>query len=343
MQLESFLFNSKENAMKKALIVGIDDYPTSPLNGCVNDAISIANTLERNGDGAPNFAVRQLTSTQVNVTTAMLSENIHKLFTGIADTVLLYFAGHGIINPDTNAGYIVSQNGSKGAWGISLAEIIGLANAAYPSIKSSVIILDSCHSGFAGEVTANVNPQISTIGTGVTILTACHRNETANEVDGHGLFTAILLDGLCGGSADICGRITPASLYSHVDQTLGDWEQRPIYKANVQTFITLRQVSPKIPLECLRRLPTYFPEATYEFPLDPSFEPDRTNIPVEFRNLPVNDDHVHIFKELQMCNRHGLVIPVNAEHMYYAAINSTGCKLTALGLHYRKLAEMKRL
>jgi hypothetical protein len=33
----------------------------------------------------------------------------------------------------------------------------------------------------------------------------------------------------------------------------------------------------------------------------------------------------------------------DAEHMYYAAINSKGCKLTALGAHYRKLAEMKRL
>jgi hypothetical protein len=29
--------------------------------------------------------------------------------------------------------------------------------------------------------------------------------------------------------------------------------------------------------------------------------------------------------------------------MYYAAINSTACTLTALGAHYRKLAEMKRI
>ena len=42
-------------------------------------------------------------------------------------------------------------------------------------------------------------------------------------------------------------------------------------------------------------------------------------------------------------NRHGLIVPVDAEHMYYATINSTGCKLTALGAHYRKLAEAKRI
>jgi hypothetical protein len=43
--------------MKRALIIGIDDYPTAPLSGCVNDADAIANTIERNGDGSPNFSV----------------------------------------------------------------------------------------------------------------------------------------------------------------------------------------------------------------------------------------------------------------------------------------------
>lgn len=329
--------------MKKALVIGIDDYPNLPLSGCVNDAIAIANTIEKNGDGSPNFSVVLMTSNNMELSTEKLSEAISNLFTGDADTVLLYFAGHGIINPDTNAGYIVSQNGSRGAWGISLSEILGLANKAYPHIKSTVIILDSCHSGFAGEVTALGDERISAIGTGVTILTACHRTGTASEVNGQGVFTELLIDGLSGSSADICGRITPASLYSHVDQTLGPWEQRPIYKANVQTFVTLRQVSPKIPLDILRRLPEYFPDATSVFLLNPSFEPDRQNIPEELRSFPVDLNNTRIFKELQMCNRYGLITPVDAEHMYYAAIQSTGCKLTALGAHFRKLAEMKRI
>ncbi len=34
--------------MKKALVVGIDDYPSSPLGGCVNDANAIATLLETN-------------------------------------------------------------------------------------------------------------------------------------------------------------------------------------------------------------------------------------------------------------------------------------------------------
>jgi hypothetical protein len=329
--------------MMKALIVGIDDYKSSPLNGCVNDAISIANTLERNGDGSPNFSVVLLTSNDTDVSSEKLSCAIEELFQGDADTALFFFAGHGIVNQETNAGYIVSQDGKKGAWGIPLSDILSMANNAYPRIKSTVIILDSCYSGFAGEIPSLGNDKISAIGNGVTILTACHREGTSAEIGGHGLFTGLLLDGLSGSAADICGRITPASVYSHIDQTLGPWEQRPIYKANVQTFITLRQVSPKIPLEILRRLPIYFPNAADEFSLDPSFEPDRENLPKELHHIPVNENNTRIFKELQICNRHGLIVPVNAEHMYYAAINSTGCKLTALGAHYRKLAEIKRI
>ena len=329
--------------MKKALVIGIDDYPSHPLGGCVNDANAIGELLERNGDGSPNFAVRRVTSNDEDVNCDVLQEEISRLFKGTAETALLYFAGHGIIDTATNAGYIVAQDGKKASWGLSLADLLGLANKAYPNIRSTVIILDCCHSGFAGEVSALGNQQVATIGNGVTILTACHRDETAAEDSGHGLFTSILIDGLSGGSADVCGRITPASVYSHVDQTLGAWEQRPLYKANVHTFVTLRQVAPKVPLDVLRRLLTYFPDAADTFPLDPSYEPDRENIPLELRDTPRNPEHERIFKELQNCNRHGLVVPIDAEHMYYAAIQSTGCRLTALGAHYRKLAELKRI
>jgi hypothetical protein len=329
--------------MKRALVVGIDHYPSAPLSGCVNDAKAIAGLLERHGDGSPNFSVRSLTSDATQVSRVALGAAIADLFKGDADTTLLFFAGHGLINPDTNVGHLVTQDGNKGAWGYSLTDLIGLANSAYPRIRATVIVLDSCSSGFAGEMPALGPGSVSAIGSGLTILTACHRDGTAAEDKGRGVFTEMLLDALNGSASDVCGRITPASVYSHVDQTLGPWEQRPIYKANVQTFVTLRQVAPKIPLEVLRRLPTYFPDPAYQFPLDPSYEPDRQNVPRQFRTLPRDLDHERIFKELQMCNRHGLIVPVDAEHMYYAAINSTGCRLTALGAHYRKLAEMGRI
>jgi len=329
--------------MKKALVIGIDDYATSPLQGCVNDAVAVANMLEKNGDGSPNFDIRLLTSNTAPVNCDTLNEGIENLFQGGADIALLYFAGHGLIN-EAGEGYIVAQDGRKGAWGTAMSEVLALAKKAQARIKSTVVILDCCHSGKIGEIPAiEDGGSVSFIGNGVTILTACDRSEGAAEYDGHGLFTGILLDSLSGSAADICGRITSASVYAQVDQILGPWKQRPIYKTNVRNLISLRDVPPKIPLDILRRLPAYFASPSDKFGLDPSFEPDRINVPVHLKNIPVNDDNAKVFKELQICNRHGLITPVDAEHMYYAAINSTGCKLTALGAHYRKLAEENRI
>lgn len=37
--------------MKKALIVGLNDYPNSKLEWCDNDAIAMKELIESNGDG----------------------------------------------------------------------------------------------------------------------------------------------------------------------------------------------------------------------------------------------------------------------------------------------------
>lgn len=332
--------------MKKALVVGIDNYaPPNALSGCVNDAVEVSNVIEINEDGSPNFDIRRMISNEKDVTSQRLNEALKELFSGQAETVFFYFAGHGTIDDVANDGYLVTQDGSEPNWGISLSHILEMANNSHPKIQSTVIILDSCNSGFAGEVSGlgqgDAAPSI--IGNGVTILTACHRKGTAAESNGHGTFTSIVLDGLRGAACDVIGLITPASLYAHVDQTLGAWEQRPIYKANVQSFITLREVSPKVPLGVLRRLPEYFPNSSDIFALDPTFEPDRGEEADRLKNIQVNEDNVTIYRELQQCNRVNLVVPVGHDHMWHAAVFSGGCKLTATGAHYRKLAKLNRI
>ena len=330
--------------MKKALVVGIDDYPSpNELSGCVNDAIELASLLESNGDGSPNFDVRKIVSSEVEVTAKLLSDAVAELFSGEAETALLYFAGHGLLNETTNNGFLVTQDGKAPHWGVGLVDILQQANKAHPKIKSSVILLDSCQSGFAGEVTGLGQEGVNAIGNGLTILTACHKDGVAAEEGGHGKFTDIMLDGLGGAASDVIGRITPASLYAHVDQTLGAWEQRPIYKANVQTFITLRSVEPRVPKAVLRRLPDYFPSPGHVFKLDASYEPDRGEEAKRLKGVAVDSDHVRVYRELQQCNRHGLVVPTDHEHMWHAAVFSGGCRLTATGAHFRRLAEKKKI
>ena len=109
--------------MKKALVVGINNYPFLPLKGCINDASAFANTIEKNSDGSPNFSVRLETDV---ATKSLLKTMIKELFEGANDIALLYFSGHGSFNE--LGGYIVTPDHQKNDEGVSMDEILVLAN-----------------------------------------------------------------------------------------------------------------------------------------------------------------------------------------------------------------------
>ena len=71
-----------------------------------------------------------------------------------------------------------------------------------------------------------------------------------------------------------------------------------------------------------------------EIQLEPSSKPDSEN-----KNKKNNE----VFSILQKYNRLNLVIPVGAEHMYFAAMESKSCKLTVIGEFYWKLVNEKRI
>ena len=73
--------------MRKALIVGIDDYPGAPLHGCLNDAYAVASLLETHGDGSPNFAVK-LSSPGDAITRSTFRASVEKLFEGDAFEII---------------------------------------------------------------------------------------------------------------------------------------------------------------------------------------------------------------------------------------------------------------
>jgi len=324
--------------MRKALIIGIDDYPSAPLRGCVNDALELKSVIETNEDGTPNFAVRLKTDVK---TKSELLKSISELFKSDSDTeiALFYFAGHGLINEI--GGYIVTPDHRQYDEGVSMDHILKLANDS--TIKNRVIILDCCNSGFLGSPSITGGKECYIAG-GVTILTACGENEPALEKNGRGVFTNLLLDALRGGAADLQGNITLGSIYTCVDQALGAWDQRPVFKTNVSRFTPLRKVDYKIPLSVIRNIVKYFPDPTKEYALDSSFEYTNAEksiqTPVKPYAIPEN---VSIFKHLQKFQSVGLVAPVDEEHMYFAAMNSKSCKLTALGCHYWQLVTDGRI
>ncbi|MFJ3008538.1 caspase domain-containing protein [Pseudomonas fluorescens] len=314
--------------MRKGLFIGINHYShVSPLSGCCNDAMAMASVLKTDANGDPNFKNVVLTSAEDDLGRGKLEDQIRELFSGDCNVALLYFAGHGGFDSDNDEGMLLPQDYRSAKDGIRISDILNWAAKA-TKIKNKVIILDCCQSGAAGEVRA-LRSESSVVGEGMTILTACKKEEPALEGAQHGVFTGLLLQALHGGAANILGKITPGSLYSFVDNALDAWEQRPVFKTNVSQFISLREVSPLIPKEILRKLPEWFVEAESTFRLAPSYEPTEATF---------DPEHGEVFAQLQKCNRHSLIEPVDAEHMYYAAIHSTGCRLTALGAYYRELA-----
>lgn len=318
--------------MRKGLFVGINEYlpEVGALGGCVNDANAMAAILKTHGDGRPNFDPRIVTSADGDaVTKRTIEHEIRKLFSGTAEIALFYFAGHGAFDDNIEEGILLPQDYDprQHSEGVRVSDLLLWAYQA-KGIQNKIIMLDCCQAGAAGNL-RELRGGESVLADGTTILTACRHDQNATEQNGQGLFTSLISEALAGAGANILGHITPGNVYSFVDQALGAWEQRPVFKTNVSRFVTLREISPRVPLETLRRLAEWFPNSSDVFPLDPSFEPD-SGVPI--------DDHVKIFRQLQTCNRYGLIEPAVEEHMYYAAMNSTGCRLTALGAYYRTLA-----
>jgi len=324
--------------MRIALIVGINHYDHGgSLFGCVNDAHSVKSILERHDGGAVNFDCKILTGTgpSERVVRGELKDQIEELFKIDSKVSLFYFAGHGHV--ENSGGYLLASDASRGDEGVSLNEVLALANQS--PARNKIIILDSCHSGIAG--TPPASGELATLSEGLTILTASTQDQYATEENGRGVFTTLLVDALSGSAANLTGDITPGSVYAHIDQSLGAWEQRPVFKTNVKQFVSLRKSTPPIPIDELRQIAKLFPEPGHIFQLDPTFEPELKG---RDKGMPDPDpENTRVFATLQKYNRLNLLVPNDCPHMWNAAMESKSCSLTALGEHYRRLVERNRI
>ncbi len=326
--------------MRKALVVGINHYPQAGnLFGCVADAHTVKALLERNSNGTVNFSVKfaSASSNTDAISRSQLRAAIEELFKGDSDVALLYFAGHGHV--DDTGGFICASDCASGSDGVSLNEVLTFANKS--TAKNKIIVLDSCFAGAAGD--HSLTPNTAEISQGLTVLSAATKEQYATETNGRGVFTTLFADALNGAAANLVGDVTPGSVYAHIDQSLGPWEQRPVFKTNVKSFISLRKAEPPIPLTDLQRIVEFFPTADAQYQLDPTYEPVRQGGDAEKSWPAPIPENTHKFSILQKYNRVNLVVPVDAPHMWHAAVESKTCRLTVLGEHYRRLVEKKQI
>lgn len=153
----------------RAVLIGINQYPGSPLNGCVNDIVIMRSILMQKY-GVPSKDIRVLTDSRA--TKQGIISRIKWLMSEpfVHEKLLLYFSGHGSYLP--NKGYDLDDeydgndelicpvdmdwNGTY----IKDDEIYALIKDK-PDRTRLTMVFDSCHSGTMFRASASPVPAVS--------------------------------------------------------------------------------------------------------------------------------------------------------------------------------------
>jgi metacaspase-1 len=133
--------------MKLALCIGINDYPGSPLAGCVNDALHWSDELDGRG-----YQVSQLLD-QDATRDAMLTALMDLVADGdFGDRLVITYSGHGSWVPDRNGDEadqrdeVLCPVDLRTAGPITDDELYAIFTGAARGVRV-MFIADSCHSG----------------------------------------------------------------------------------------------------------------------------------------------------------------------------------------------------
>ena len=320
---------------RRALFIGIDTYDfMRPLTGPVADMLALEQMLAYHENFTPNYACKHLlsaTATDTPIDSLRISrprmlEALRELF-DTEDEVLFAFAGHGVSLP--TGVYLATQDGNEMLPGIAMSDILAMANASHA--KDVLLIFDCCNAGALGDPLPFAS-EAATIHfrEGLTLVAASRPAQSAREVAGNGMFTQLVIGALEGGGKDIRGKVTSASIYGYVDQALGPWEQRPMYKSNASRLLTVRQCEPDVSGADLQRLPELFMTPVTPHCLDHRYEHSFEEATPEC---------VAIFNVFKHYRDARLLKTTIDSDLFFAAKHCTSAALTPLGKYYWELAK----
>ncbi len=222
---------------QRAVIIGVEDYAAAEfhaLPATTHDATAIAALL--NDDSESGLSVRLCTRNSIGTSKALIEAEIESALASDASLVVIYFSGHGTLSRGGDYGQLVVSDGR-----IDMYWLMARIHAHNGRYRSTVVILDCCHAGAMGAPQLDDLPEVE-IERGVTILAASDSTQVALESAEHGVFSQLLIQGLEGACADADGRVTPALLYTYIDQAMGTKDQRPVFATNIQRSPVLKQV-----------------------------------------------------------------------------------------------------
>lgn len=210
------------------LAVGVDRYPKMPgsdLNYAAADAQRIARAVA----ASPLYAKVDVgTMLNEDATEASILARLDAVIgeAGEGDTLLLSFAGHGLIGGDGRLRLALSSTDGSDVDGTSLA-----FDAVAQRIKAAkarvIVLLDACHAGVTGQAEAATNEDavdqlVTQGGAGIVILSASKGRQFSEELAtlGGGRFSVAIDDTLSAGRAaadsDGNGAVSLLELYRAV-------------------------------------------------------------------------------------------------------------------------------
>ncbi|MBT1173814.1 caspase family protein [Bifidobacterium sp. MA2] len=239
----------------QALYVGVQRYEHhEDLRCCRADARDMARALRYDWSGNPTWENRILVDGDADVVDeGRFRDEVTRMLDGADhDAVLLYYSGHACRLSDGDlllATYEDDPSAADGdRSGLRFSELVEETRRHADILRFMVVILDCCHAGAIADIELPRN---------MAVLAASRGDEAAREIGGHGRFTAALLMGLDGASADVYGNVSVMSLYSDVNTILamdGRGFQRPVFKAFLDRDIVLNQTRAGITPRMMSRL-----------------------------------------------------------------------------------------
>ncbi|MBI5410442.1 MAG: caspase family protein, partial [Nitrospirae bacterium] len=189
-----------------AVVIGINDYQhqrVPKLQYAVNDAVAVERALVARGfrqEHIIKLLDREATKTRIET---VLGDDLRQQV-GQNDRVLVFFAGHGKtdrLRSGEEEGYLIPVDGDPSklfSTAVSMSALRQISERL--SAKHILYVVDSCYSGYALFNRGISDDLLEEIvkKPAIQILTAGRQQDQAQERNGHGVFTEVLLRGLEG-------------------------------------------------------------------------------------------------------------------------------------------------
>jgi len=218
-----------------AILIANDIFPLEPslatLKYTQNDVKDLAAVLEQ--PEVCDFTVK----TYINETSTTILGGLERLSGELnaEDTLLMYYAGHGVIRKNGKL-YLAAKNTEQSTLGSSaISAEQALEYMRESRAQKRVLILDCCHSGAigsgfrGGDVDGSLGGLADSFGSYILTASTAIQLAEEREKDGHGVFTAAILEGLTTGEAARDNKITIPDLHSYAHTRLAaSATQRPL-------------------------------------------------------------------------------------------------------------------